>query len=65
MCWGVKVQRLSHLLMEVTQVAVVGVASAARVLIGAAGVRWPLHLCHLQPISEVDHTTAFKLENQR
>ena len=38
----------SHLLVQVTQVVVVGVASTAWILIGAAGVRWPLHLCHLQ-----------------
>lgn len=52
---------VSHLLVKVTEVMLVGVASAARVVVGAAGVRRPLHLCHLQPVSEVDHPAAFKL----
>lgn len=52
---------MAHLLVEVAKVVVVGMASAAWILIGAAGVRWPLHLSHLQPISEVDDAAAFKL----
>lgn len=53
-----------HLLVEVTKVMVVGDPSASWIWIGAAGVRWPLHLCHLQPISEVDHPTALKLKGK-
>lgn len=51
----------SHLLVKVAEVVEVGVASTAWILIGAAGVWWPLHLCHLQPIGEVDHPTTLEL----
>lgn len=53
----------THLLVKVTEVTVVGVASTSWILIGAAGVWWPLHLCHFQPIGEVDDPTALKLGN--
>lgn len=51
----------SHLLMEVAEVPVVGLAGTARVLPGTARVRRPLHLSHLQPVGEVDDTAALKL----
>ncbi len=31
----------SHLLVEITEVVVVGVASTSWIWIGAAGIRWP------------------------
>lgn len=51
----------AHFLVQVTEVMLVGATSAAGELIGAAGVRRKLHLCHLQPVGEVDHPTALKL----
>ena len=51
-------------MVEVAEVTVVGVASASRILIGAAGVWGPFHLSHLQPIGEVDYPTTLELKQK-
>lgn len=48
-------------MVEVAEVMLKGNMSTCWIRIGAAGVRWPFHLCHLQPVSEVNHSAAFKL----
>lgn len=61
--WLSNQKQQPHLLVKVAEVVEVGVASAPWILIGAAGVRRPLHLCQLQPIGEVDHPTTLELRH--
>lgn len=59
-----KYLHFSYLLIKVTEILMMCLLRASRELSYTTGVRWPVHLCHFQPVCEVHHPTTFKLQRK-
>lgn len=49
------------LLVEVTEIFLVGLFGTSWEFPNTAGIRGPVHLCHFQPVGEIDNATALEL----
>jgi len=51
-----------YLLVEVTEIFLVGLFGTSWEFPNTAGIRGPVHLCHFQPVGEIDNATALELQ---